>query len=201
MTKSEHTHPTDYSDTVLRRVIWSKELDTVRELFRAYRDWLADHAGGTAGADSVASMGLAQVDRVISELPGEYGPPRGDVILAFKDSEIVACGALREWEPSVGEIKRIHVRADHRGPGFGPILTGALLKRALELGFERVRVDTLPTMAAAIEFYQEMGFKPIPAYWPHPVPGALFFEWNAAESAASAPKHRRAGRTRARGRG
>jgi hypothetical protein len=40
-----------------------------------------------------------------------------------------------------------------------------------------VRVDTLPTMTAAIEFYQEMGFKPIPPYWPHPVPGALFFEY------------------------
>jgi carbonic anhydrase len=44
------------------------------------------------------------------------------------------------------------------------------------LGYERVRVDTLPSMAAAIEFYQEMGFTPIPAYWPHPVTGAYFFE-------------------------
>lgn len=31
-------------------------------------------------------------------------------------------------------------------------------------------------MRAAIEFYQEAGFRPIPAYWPNPVAGALFFE-------------------------
>jgi len=90
---------------------------------------------------------------------------------------VVACGALRRLGPKVAEIKRIYVRADHRGPGFGPRLTRALLDRAKELRYERVRVDTLPTMTAAIQFYQEMGFDPIPAYWPHPVPGALFFEY------------------------
>ena len=181
----DHARESDYSDTVLRRVNWSEDLDTVRRLFREYRDWLADHRDPTARSASNVPIGLAQFDRVISELPGVYGPPRGDVILAFKHSELAACGALREWEPKVGEIKRIYVRADHRGPGFGPILTGALLDRAKEFGYERVRVDTLPTMAAAIQFYQEMGFRPIQAYWPHPVPGALFFEWKAAEESAN----------------
>jgi GNAT superfamily N-acetyltransferase len=183
MRESHRTHASDYSDTALRRVNWSEELDTVRRLFREYRDWLAHHADPATLSGSTVPIGLAQFDHVISELPGVYGPPLGDVILAFKDSELAACGALREWEPKVAEIKRIYVRADHRGSGFGPKLTRALLDRARELGYERVRVDTLPTMAAAIEFYQEMGFKPIPAYWPHPVPGALFFEWNATEHA------------------
>lgn len=184
MRRPRHKHPSDYSDTVLRRVNWSTELDTVRQLFREYRQWLADHSGESAAPGSMVPIGLVQLDRVISELPGVYGPPRGDVILAFKNSELAACGALREWEPKVGEIKRVYVRADHRGPGFGPRLTEALLRRARELGYERVRVDTLPTMSAAIQFYQEMGFKPIPAYWPHPVSGALFFEWDASQRPA-----------------
>jgi len=182
MPRPNHTHPTEYSDTVLRSVDWSRELETVRRLFRGYRDWLAEHVDPTTNPDSNTPTGLVEFDRIISELPGVYGPPRGDVVLARKHSRVVACGALREWAPKVGEIKRIYVRADHRGPGFGPILTGALLERARELGYERVRVDTLPTMSAAIQFYQEMGFKPIPTYWPHPVPGALFFEWSAPKS-------------------
>ena len=184
MRRPRHKHPSDYSDTVLRRVNWSTELDTVRQLFREYRQWLADHSGESAASSSIAPIGLVQLHRVISELPAVYGPPRGEVILAFKNSELAACGALREWEPKVGEIKRVYVRADHRGPGFGPRLTEALLRRARELGYERVRVDTLPTMSAAIQFYQEMGFKPIPAYWPHPVSGALFFEWDASQRPA-----------------
>jgi len=155
-------------------VNWSEDIGTVRRLFQDYRNWLADHVDPAA---SNAQVGLGQIDQQIAELPGAYGSPGGEVILAFAKQAVVACGALRGLEPKTAEIKRIYVRADHRGPGFGPRLTGALLDRARELGYERVRVDTLGTMTAAIQFYQELGFVPIPAYWPHPAPGALFFEY------------------------
>jgi len=171
--------------TKLRRVNWSKDIRTVRRLFQDYRQWLADHRDTAASADSRAKIGLGQIDKQIAELPGGYGPPRGEIILAFAQGEVVACGALRGLEPKVGEIKRIYVRADHRGPGFGPRLTRALLSRGRELGYDRVRVDTLPTMSAAIQFYQTMGFAPIPSYWSHPVPGALFFEYTFGEPTPS----------------
>jgi ribosomal protein S18 acetylase RimI-like enzyme len=173
--------------TRLRRVNWSGDIETVRRLFRDYRQWLADHRDSATSANSTVKMGLGQIDEQIARLPGAYGPPRGEVILAFAQEALVACGALRELEPEVGEIKRIYVRADHRGPGFGPRLTRALLSRARALGYERVRVDTLPSMTAAIRFYQEMGFVPIPAYWPHPVRGALFFEYRRVKPK---PAHR-----------
>jgi ribosomal protein S18 acetylase RimI-like enzyme len=190
--------PGSHPGTTLRRVNWSTDIDTIRGLFRDYRQWLADHRDTAASADSNVKKGLGQIDQQIAELPGAYGAPRGEVILAFAQGALVACGALRELEPKVGEIKRIYVRADHRGPGFGPRLTRALLRRARALGFERVRVDTLPTMVAAIQFYQEMGFDPTPPYWPHPVPGALFFEYRIENSKPnarrrSAPRSRRSG--------
>jgi putative acetyltransferase len=169
----------DYSATKLRRVNWSQDLDTVRRLLRDYRKWLADHAVPDTRKDSA---GLHRIDEEIEGLPGVYGPPHGEIILATAPDGLAACGALRELEPRVGEIKRVYVRPDHRGPGFGPTLTRALLDRARELGFQRVRVDTLPTMTAAIQFYQDMGFEIIPAYWPHPVRGALFFEYKIAKS-------------------
>jgi GNAT superfamily N-acetyltransferase len=165
-----------YAGTILRRVNWSTDIETVRRLFQDYRQWLADHRDPAASAESSVNTGLGLIDKQIAALPGPYGPPRGEIILAFAGKAVVACGALRELEPKVGEIKRVYVRADHRGPGFGPILTNAVLDRARELGYKRIRVDTLPTMAAAIQFYQELGFVPISSYWPHPVPGALFFE-------------------------
>jgi putative acetyltransferase len=173
----QQSHP----GTTLRRVNWSKDLATVCRLFQDYRQWLADHRDTAASPASSPEIGLELIDRQIAELPGPYGPPRGDIILAFAKNELVACGALRELEPKVGEIKRIYVRADHRGPGFGPRLTRALLDRAHEMGYERIRVDTLATMSAAIDFYQAMGFAPIPAYWPHPARGALFFESTLAK--------------------
>jgi len=182
MTSHAHPDPSFYRATVLRRVDWANELELVQRLFREYRDWLWSHADPATPATPKVAAGRAQFDQFIASLPGVYGPPRGDVILAHLRTNLVACGALRPWEAKVGEIKRIYVRPDHQGPGFGPILTTALLDRARELGYERVRVDTLPKMSGAIQFYQDMGFKPIPAYWDNPVPGALFFEWNASEN-------------------
>jgi ribosomal protein S18 acetylase RimI-like enzyme len=185
--------PQSYRGTTLRRVNWSRDIDTVRGLFQDYRMWLADHRETAPSAESRVKIGLEQIDQQIAELPGAYGPPRGEIILAFAKKEVVACGALRELKPSIAEIKRVYVRADHRGPGFGPRLTRALLRRARELRYERVRVDTLPTMAAAIQFYQEMGFVPIPAYWPHPVPGALFFEFKVRKPTVASKRHQTSG--------
>jgi len=189
------THPKKSSRggtpvTTLRRVNWSTDIDTVRRLFREYRDWVAEHRDPSA--DDRVRAGLGLIDELISGLPGAYGPPRGDVILAFSGGDLVACGALRELEPHVGEIKRVYVRADHRGPVFGPRLTRALLDRARDLKYARVRVDTLPTMAAANEFYPAMGFEPIPSYWPHPVAGAHFYEFRleSPRSTLRRPGHR-----------
>jgi putative acetyltransferase len=182
MGEPDRTRAESYSGTTLRRVDWSKEIEIVRSLFRDYRQWLADHQEVEPSARSRVKLGLEQIDEQIAGLPGVYGPPRGDVILAFAQGAVAACGSLRELEPKVAEIKRVYVRADHRGPGFGPILTRALLDRARELRYERVRVDTLPSMSAAIEFYQEIGFKPISAYWPHPVADARFFEYTEGKS-------------------
>jgi len=193
MQAARRSHPTNYSSTKLRRVNWSKDLATVRQLFQEYRQWLAEHSDSNPSVQSRVRAGLGIVDRLIAELPGAYAPPKGDVILAFAHRSVVACGVLRELEPKVGEVKRVYVRADHRGPGFGPRLTRALLNRARALGYERVRVDALPTMAAAIQFYPAMGFVPIPSFWPHPVTGAVFFEYALKKPKRTLPRCRASG--------
>jgi GNAT superfamily N-acetyltransferase len=159
-----------------RPVRWPEDLQMVRRLFQDYRQWLADHQDTAAQSGPRVREGIALVDQLVAELPGAYGPPRGEILLWFEDDRVVACGAIRELEPNVGEIKRIYVRSDYRGKGFGHPFVRALIDQARRLGYERLKVDTLPTMQAAIEFYQELGFRPIKAFWPHPVANALFFE-------------------------
>lgn len=171
-----HTHGKDANSALSRPVRWPDDGDVVRRLFSEYRKWVADHSDPAPSSKERVAEGLGLIDHLIAGLPRSYEPPHGDILLWFKGDSLVACGALRELEPGVGEIRRVYVRPDYRGGDFGQPFVRTLIARARELGFDKVRADTLPTMQGAIEFYQELGFRPTTAFWPHPAAGALFFE-------------------------
>ena len=187
--------------TSVRLARGADEVAAARALFLQYRQWLVDHREVSAFFDeSVLSTGLRHFDTEVATLPGEYGRPRGALILAWAKADPVGCGALRRIGRDVAEIKRLYVRPEHRGAGFGRRITRVLLNRARKLGYRRVVLDTLPGMTSAIGIYRSMGFVPIRAYWAHPYPDALFFEYRLYRtSGARAPSSRR--RTRGPSRG
>jgi GNAT superfamily N-acetyltransferase len=164
------------SPIVIRRARTRARAEVVQSLMREYRNWLAHHAGLVRAHPAVVE-GFRLLDEEIRSLPGAYSPPGGMLFLAMKDGTPVGCAALRKVGPGVGELKRVYVRAEARGQGIGRRLTRAALNRARGLGYHRVVLDTLPTMGSAVTLYRKMGFQPIPKYWPHPIPGALFFEY------------------------
>lgn len=177
-----HRHPSGRPPrATLRSARWPDDLDMIRGHFRDYRQWVADHQDPAPAAKPRVEAGLALLDRLVAELPGAYGPPHGDILLWFEEGQLVACGALRGIGPKVAEGKRLFVRPDYRGTAFGVPFARALMEQARALGYERLKVDTLPSMKAAIEFYQEVGFRPTAAFWPHPVTDALYFECDLRE--------------------
>lgn len=110
----------------------------------------------------------------VDALPGIYGPPGGEILLAKRGDHVLGCIALKPLDPPrVAEIKRLFVREQVRGIGVGKALVEAAIDTARRLGYREIKLDTLPQMEGAIALYRQQGFAPIPAYGSHPYPGLL----------------------------
>ena len=137
------------------------ELISAAALFRAYAASLPV---------DLAPQGFSQE---LDSLPGVYGPPGGELLLAKRGDHVLGCIALKQLEPGIAEIKRLFVRPQARKLGVGKALVTAAIQAATELGYREIKLDTLPEMKAAIALYEGFGFSPIPPYGSHPYPGLV----------------------------
>jgi ribosomal protein S18 acetylase RimI-like enzyme len=99
--------------------------------------------------------------------------------LALVDSKTAGCIALRKLEESVCEMKRLYVRNEFRNLGLGKMLIEKLIEEARLIGYEKMRLDTLPDqMGKAVKIYKSRGFVEIAPYYENPYGETLFLELN-----------------------
>jgi ribosomal protein S18 acetylase RimI-like enzyme len=143
----------------------SEEVESVRTLFREYATSL--------GID----LCFQSFEQELADLPGQYAPPSGCLLLATVGGEPAGCVALKKLDDGVGEMTRLYVRGPCRGTGLGRSLVEQIIREAKGLGYQAVRLHTLPSvMGSAVALYRSLGFGDIAAYGFNTIAGALFME-------------------------
>lgn len=148
----------------LLRPVTVQDLDNVRQLFREYADSLD------------FDLDFQDFENELRRLPGEYAPPEGRLIVAMKVDEMVGCVALRRITDRICEMKRLYTKPCVRGTGFGRRLVQAVIDAAYRIGYEKMRLDTVPSMQTASRLYASVGFEEIGPYRFNPISGATFME-------------------------
>jgi putative acetyltransferase len=141
------------------------QIAAVRELFLEYAQSLG------------FSLCFQSFDAELAGLPGDYAPPHGRLLLAQYEDLIAGCVALHKLEPGICEMKRLYLRPQFRGKGLGRALADQIIAEARQIGYERIRLDTVePVMKDAVAMYRRIGFQEIAPYRVNPIAGALYME-------------------------
>src|SRR5438128_9782867 len=96
-------------------------LGAIRELFLEYA-----HSLGF-------SLCFQNFDKELAELPGDYAPPEGRLLLAEYDGNLAGCVALHKLEPGICEMKRLYLRPAFRGKGLGYALAERIIAEARQI--------------------------------------------------------------------
>jgi len=123
------------------------------------------------------SLCFQSFDKELAELPGDYAPPRGRLLLAQQEGQLAGCVALHPLSNEICEMKRLYLRPQFRGQGLGRKLADAIISEARSIGYTAIRLDTVePVMTDAVAMYRRLGFQEIAPYCANPIAGALYME-------------------------
>jgi putative acetyltransferase len=154
----------------MKIVLAYDSMDDAKTLFGEY--------AGSLGYD----LCFQSFEEELRTLPGRYALPEGRLYVAYVDNMAAGCVALRPLNNNLCEMKRLYIRPAYRGSGFGEKLVRQIISDATTVGYDRIVLDTLETMKAAIHLYSKMGFRAIAPYYQNPLPGVVYLGLDLKDS-------------------
>ena len=87
-----------------------------------------------------------------------------EVVVTYVSENAVGCGAIKKFDNSTVEVKRMFVSLDNRGTGVAQKILQELETCAKELGYKKCILETGVRQVEAVKFYKKCGYKIIPNY-------------------------------------
>ncbi len=90
-----------------------------------------------------------------------------EAIVVYDGKKPIGAGAIRKYNSTTVELKRIFVHLEYQGQGIGTTLVSLLLEWAREIGYDRIILETGELFAESCAVYKKIGFKKISNYGPY----------------------------------
>ena len=137
-----------------------EQREAARSLVTEYLSWVA----GVARSNYGLSFDIDSMVRSDIEDPSKFYPPSGRFYLVVYEDRYVGVGCLKRLASDLGEVQRMYVQSHVRGAGAGRLLVQRLLQDARQLGYTKVRLESLKALTAAHNLYRSVGFVDIDPY-------------------------------------
>lgn len=112
----------------------------------------------------------------LQTIEAQYSQPAGALLLAMDGDTFAGCSGIRKLDDRTAELKRMYVKNQYRGYQIGAALLQRSCEIAKQLGYKKIRLDTLATMTKAQQLYSAFGFYEIAPYRFNPLPGTMYME-------------------------
>ena len=163
------------TDLKIYSVETDEDIEIVKELFVEYADYLKDVLSEYLTLPWFVDY-LKGFEKEVANMPGEYAPPTGCLLLAKYKDKIAGCVALRKLSNDICKGKRLYVRPEFRGLKIGRKLMESIIAEARRIGYSAMQGDTVPSMQAAQVLHVSLGFKEINPNHRDPIKEAKFIE-------------------------
>jgi putative acetyltransferase len=149
---------------IVRGAETQQDFQAVAELMRAFIAWHYErHASDRHIIDSYFDP--EKFADELRNLPGEFAPPTGALLVAEHQGRIAGCVALRSLGGDVCEMKRMFVFPEYQGTGIGMLLGRAIVDAARRAGYRKMMLDTGPAQREAQALYRKLGFRDVDPYY------------------------------------
>jgi len=149
---------------VYKKIETDEETTGAKKLIIEYAQWLN------------LDLCFQGIDNELNNFPDKYKEPDGAFIIAKENDDIIGCVGFRKLEPKICEMKRLFVNDNNKGKGIGKKLVEIIIEEAKTKKYEKIRLDTINTMTAALSIYYKNGFYEIEPYYNNPNRGTVYLE-------------------------
>lgn len=115
---------------------------------------------------NAAKPGTVYFDETTDRLSEIFTMPRSSYFVATLDGEIIGGAGIfptKNLPAKTCELVKLYLSAGARGKGIGKLLLAKCEDAAMQMGYTKIYLETMPELSSAVTLYKKMGYQYLPS--------------------------------------